>query len=76
MTEILRAVSKQVYGKVALKVHPFGNTAFLADEIFVGFGMQLTKNLRAELYYMLVSAKSSGAWKDSQVLGSKIKVSF
>jgi uncharacterized OB-fold protein len=65
---------------------------YAADEIFVklgssigqfnqnrvscGFNMNLTANLKAELYYMLVSAKSSGTWKDTNVLGAKLKLSF
>jgi hypothetical protein len=70
-----------------LQVQPY-----VADEIFIGFGnsiselnqnrfccglgMNLTKNLKAEIYYMLVSAKSSGAWSDADVLGTKLKLSF
>lgn len=64
---------------------------FVSDEIFVGFGgtnqfnqnrfssglgMNLTKSIKAEIYYMLVSAKSSGIWLDSNVLGTKIKFTF
>jgi len=64
---------------------------YLADEIFIGFGtisefnqnrfssglgMNLTKNIKAEIYYMLVSTKSSGTWVDSNVLGTKIKFAF
>lgn len=65
---------------------------FAAEEIFVkfgngigqlnqnrvscGFGMNPIANLKAEIYYMLVSAKSSGVWKDTNVLGTKLKLSF
>jgi len=64
---------------------------YLADEIFIGFGkidelnqnrftcglgMNLTKNLKAEIYYMLQSAKSSDKWIDTGVLGTKLKVAF
>lgn len=64
---------------------------YAAEEIFFGFGgmnqfnqnrfssglsMNLTKNIKAEIYYMLVSAKSSGRWVDSNVLGTKLKFSF
>jgi hypothetical protein len=65
---------------------------YISDEIFIGFGnsvnefnqnrfssglgLNLTKNLKAEIYYMLVSAKSSGIWKDANVLGVKLKASF
>ena len=65
---------------------------YAADEIFIGFGdgatefnqnrfssglgMTLTKSLKTEIYYMLVCAKSSGAWIDSNVLGVKLKIAF
>jgi len=64
---------------------------YFSDEIFIGFskidelnqnrfssglGMNLTKNLKAEIYYMLQSAKSSGKWVDTNVLGTKIKITF
>lgn len=65
---------------------------YLADEIFIGFGnsqdefnqnrlssgfsMRLSEKLKAELYYMLVSAKKVGNWSDANVLGLKLKVSF
>jgi hypothetical protein len=63
---------------------------YLADEIFVtlndgevnrnryyaGLGMKLTKNLKAEFYYLLQRGKSSGKWSNSNVFGSKLKVIF
>ncbi|MDP2923488.1 MAG: DUF2490 domain-containing protein [Candidatus Omnitrophota bacterium] len=64
---------------------------YLSDEIFVGFGtisefnqnrfssglaMNLTKNVKAEIYYMLQSTKSSGKWVDANVLGTKLKIAF
>ena len=64
---------------------------YLSDEIFVscggtnqfnqnrfssGISMSLTKNVKAEVYYMLQSAKSSGKWTDTKVLGTKLKVAF
>jgi len=70
----------------ALKFQPY-----LSDEILIGFakidelnqnrfaggfGMDLAKNIKAELYYMLVSTKSSGRWTNANVLGTKLKVSF
>lgn len=70
-----------------LKIQPY-----VADEIYLGFGNSITelnqnrvsagfaanlaKNIKAELYYMLVSAKSSGTWSDTNVLGTKLKLSF
>ena len=63
---------------------------YLADEIFLnlngidfnrnrfysGFTFNLTKNLKAEVYYLFQSAKSSGRWTDANVLGSKLKLAF
>lgn len=64
---------------------------FLSDEILVGFGsanqlnqnrfysgigMNPTKNLKAELYYLLVSTRNGGVWTDANVLGTKLKVAF
>ena len=64
---------------------------YVSDEIFIVFGVisqfsenrfnsglsfNLTKNIKAELYYMLLSSKSAGTWKDYNVLGTKVKVAF
>lgn len=65
---------------------------YLSDEIFVvfggvpsnfnqnrfasGIGMNLAKNLKAEVYYMLQSTKGSGKWIDTNVLGTKLKITF
>ena len=64
---------------------------YLSDEIFIGFskinelnqnrfssglGMNLTNNLKAEIYYMLQSTKSSDKWVDANVLGTKIRLVF
>jgi len=68
-----------------------GLQPYLSDEIFVSFGginqfnqnrfssgvsISLTKNIKAEAYYMLQNAKSSGKWVDTNVLGTKLKVAF
>jgi hypothetical protein len=64
---------------------------YVSDEIFIGFNtiselnqnrlssglsMNLTKNMKAEIYYMLQSTKSSGKWVDTNVLGTKLKIAF
>ena len=64
---------------------------YLADEIFVlfddsqrlnqnrffaGLGMVITKNLKAEIYYMLQSTKGSKLWTAINVLGTKLKLVF
>jgi len=42
----------------------------------LGIGMNLTKNVKAEIYYMLQTIKSSGKWIDANVLGTKFKIAF
>ena len=64
---------------------------YLADEIFIGFGsinefnqnrfsaglgFSLIKHVKAEIYYMLQSVKSSGRWAEANVLGTKVKIAF
>jgi len=64
---------------------------YLSDEIFVGFGsisqfnqnrfsagtaMSITKNIKAEIYYMLQTTKGSEKWLDANVLGAKLKIAF
>jgi hypothetical protein len=64
---------------------------FVSDEIFVrfddsqrlnqnrlasGLGMKLTKNVKAEIYYMLVASKGSAQWTKTNLLGTKIKLFF
>ena len=64
---------------------------YVSDEIFIGFStinelnqnrfssglsMNLTKNLKAEVYYMLQRTKSSGKWVDTNILGTKLKIAF
>jgi len=41
-----------------------------------GLGFSLTKNVKAELYYMLLSSKNNNIWKDTNVFGTKLKVAF
>ena len=77
--------------KLPCKLTKIGIQPYLSDEIFVSFGgtnqfnqnrfssgigMNLTKNVKAEIYYMLQAAKSSGKWTDINVLGTKLKVAF
>ena len=64
---------------------------FVSDEILVrlggmkvlnqnrfssGISINLLKNLKSEIYYMLVSQKSNGGWADTNVLGIKLKYAF
>ncbi|MFC1704357.1 DUF2490 domain-containing protein [Candidatus Omnitrophota bacterium] len=68
-----------------LKIQPY-----IADEIFYdfdvdmlnrnrlysGFSFILFEHVGAELYYLWQTKESSDKWKDTYVLGTKIKVSF
>jgi len=64
---------------------------YISDEIFVSFGeisqfnqnrlssglaMNLTKNIKVEIYYMLQSSKAPDEWADANVLGTKLKIAF
>ncbi len=76
--------------KAPWKFTKFQIQPYLSDEIFVlfdnsqtlnknrfsaGLGMTITKNLKAELYYMLQSSKST-EWTDANILGTKFKLVF
>lgn len=52
------------------------STGFNQNRFFSGLGMSLTKNLKAEIYYMLQTTKGSGSWIDTNVLGTKLKLDF
>jgi hypothetical protein len=79
--------------KAPWKFTRFQIQPFVSDEIFImigngqgfnqnrlsgGLAFSPLKNLKAEIYYMLLSSKSAstGMWKDYNVLGTKIKISF
>jgi len=76
--------------KFPVKFTKFELQPYIADEIFidfqsveatrnrfyVGFGGKLFKLTTGGFYYMIQSGKSSGLWKDTHVLGTKLKVSF
>jgi hypothetical protein len=70
----------------AMEIYPF-----FSDEIFVGLsdavqcnqnrfssgiGMNLTKNVKTEIYYMLQSVKKSEKWGGTNVAGAKLKITF
>jgi hypothetical protein len=54
----------------------FYNTAFSRNRFSAGFGISLTKNIKAEIYYMLQSTKSSHLWTEANIFGSKLKILF
>lgn len=64
---------------------------FISDEVFVrfvksdqvnqnrfssGLSFNIAKNIKAEVYYMVVSSKGATSWTDANVLGTKLKISF
>ncbi len=53
-----------------------GTNEFNQNRLSAGFGMNLTKNIKGEIYYLLQSTKSSDIWADANVLGTKIKIAF
>lgn len=69
-----------------LEIQPFAS-----DEIFIlfddgqrlsenrstaGLAMSITKNLKAEIYYMFRTVKSGVKWTDTNVFGTKLKLAF
>lgn len=63
---------------------------YVADEIFIstngsgldrnrlysGLEIGITKNIKADIYYLLQAGKSSGKWSDINALGTKLKIIF
>lgn len=54
----------------------FYNKAFQRNRFYAGFGMSLTKNLKAEIYYLLQSTRGAAGWTVANVLGTKVKLAF
>ncbi|OGX19493.1 MAG: hypothetical protein A3K83_06475 [Omnitrophica WOR_2 bacterium RBG_13_44_8b] len=56
----------------------FGGTCqFNQNRISCGLGTDITRNVKAEVYYLLDSSKNSkGKWTDANVLGTKLKITF
>ncbi len=54
----------------------FQNKAFSRNRFSPGFTMNLTKNVKAEIYYLLQSSRSADKWVDANVLGTKVKLVF
>ncbi len=76
--------------KAPWKFTKFEIQPFVSDEIFIlfddgqrfnknrasaGLAMNITKNLKGEIYYMLQSSKSV-KWTEANILGTKFKLSF
>jgi hypothetical protein len=76
--------------KLPIELTRFRLQPYFADEVFLnlagerfdrdrfwsGFFIDLTKNIKGEIYYMLELAKSGANWKDTNVLGISLKVAF
>lgn len=77
--------------KAPWKFTKLGIQPFVSDEIFIliddgqrlnenrayaGLALNITKNIKGEIYYMLRSTKSSNKWTEANVLGTKLKISF
>lgn len=58
----------------------FNGTDLNQNRLFGGLGFTLTKNLKAEIYYMLQYTKNykstESNWTDINVLGTKLKLAF
>ncbi len=76
--------------RLPVELTQFKLQPYLADEVFLnlagerfdknrfwsGFFVDLTKNIKGEIYYMLDSTKSGANWKETNVLGISLKVAF
>ena len=49
---------------------------FTRNRLYAGLGVNIIKNINADIYYLLQTSKSSGKWKDANVLGTTMKLSF
>jgi len=54
----------------------FESTEMTRNRLYAGFGGKLNKYLGLEFYYILETKKSSDDWKDTNVLGTKLKLLF
>ncbi len=53
-----------------------GTNQFNQNRVSSGLGIDITKNVKAEIYYMLVSIKKPGKWLEANVFGTKLKIEF
>ena len=72
------------------KFTPLGIQPYVSDEVFmylnsawwrrnrfsVGVTMDIIKNIKGDIYYILQSTKKLGRWTDANILGLKVKVAF
>jgi len=68
--EIQPFVSEEIFLRF-VKEDPFNQ-----NRVSSGVGMNMTKNFKAEFYYMLQSSKGSTGWTDINVIETKFKLSF
>jgi hypothetical protein len=56
----------------------FGSSgkSFNKNRFSSGLAFNLTKNCKAEIYYMLESTRGKVKWTDANILGTKLKISF
>ncbi|MDD5617480.1 MAG: DUF2490 domain-containing protein [Candidatus Omnitrophica bacterium] len=54
----------------------FNGAAFTKNRFFSGFGMNITKNIKIDLYYLLQNSKSKHKWSKVNAFGTKFKLSF
>lgn len=56
--------------------YDFNEETLNKNRVYAGFGFTIFKNLKAEIYYLLESSKTGKDWKDTNVLGTKLKFAF
>jgi hypothetical protein len=76
---------KSPWKLTSLEIRPFvsdeifmelNDNALDRNRLYLGTTFNLTKQAKAEVYYMLQSSKSSDKWTDANVLGTKLKLIF
>ena len=67
------------------KIQPYFADEFFVDfdkeelnrnRIYAGFTFKITKNIKGDIFHLFQRSKSGGKWKNTNVLGTKIKLSF
>ena len=73
-----------------IDIEPFTFTPYIADELFIdfdkgeldrnrlyaGINYKILENLKLDIFYLWQTSKSNDSWKDYNVVGTKIKLSF
>ena len=68
--EIQPFISDEIYVRFG------GTNQFAENRLSSGLSANLSKNIKAEIYYLLDTVKNKGLWLDANILGTKLKIAF